>query len=91
MTSTIKSTGIVRKVDLLGRVVIPKEIRSVYNFVEEQEVEFYVENNRIIIGKYHKNCIFCNSDQNLIVYEDKLICGQCVGYINKNMVLGAAQ
>lgn len=73
----MKSTGIVRKVDELGRVVIPIEIRNQFNIVEKDPIEIYVEGSSIVLKKYQQNCIFCGSTKNLSTYEDKLICEKC--------------
>ena len=70
----MKSTGIVRKVDELGRVVIPIEIRNKFDIAEK---EIYVDGSSIILKKYEPNCIFCGNSKNLISYKDKLVCTKC--------------
>ena len=55
----MKSTGIIRKVDELGRVVIPIEIRNQFNIVEKDPIEIYVDGSSIILKKFEPNCIFC--------------------------------
>ena len=77
----MKSTGIIRKVDELGRVVIPIEIRNQFNIAEKDPIEIYVDGSSIILKKYEPNCIFCGNTENLISYNDKLICEDC----SKNM------
>ena len=57
----MKSTGIVRKVDELGRVVLPIEIRRTLDIAERDEIEIFMENDRIILQKYQPSCIFCNN------------------------------
>ena len=79
----MKSTGIVRKVDELGRVVIPIEIRNQFNIAEKDPVEIYVDGSSIVLKKYEPNCIFCGSTENLINYNDKLICEDCSKKISK--------
>ena len=79
----MKSTGIVRKMDELGRVVIPIEIRNQFNIAEKDPVEIYVDGSSIILKKYEPNCIFCGSTENLINYNDKLICEECSKKISK--------
>lgn len=74
----MKSTGMVRRVDELGRVVIPKEIRSKLDIEEKDPLEIYVEGSSIILKKFQTNCIFCGSINNLISYKDKLICSKCI-------------
>ena len=79
----MKSTGIVRKMDELGRVVIPIEIRNQFNIAEKDPVEIYVDGSSIVIKKYEPNCIFCGNTENLIDYNDKLICEDCSKKISK--------
>lgn len=74
----MKSTGMVRRVDELGRVVIPKEIRSKLDIEEKDPLEIYVEGSSIILKKFQTNCIFCGSNNNLVSYKDKLICAKCI-------------
>ena len=73
----MKSTGIVRKVDELGRVVIPIEIRNKFDIAEKDPIEIYVDGSSIILKKYEPNCIFCGKPKNLIAYKDKLVCSKC--------------
>ncbi len=83
----MKSTGIVRKVDELGRVVIPIEIRNQFNIAEKDPIEIYVDGSSIVLKKYEPNCIFCGSTENLISYNDKLICENCskkIGQLKPN-------
>lgn len=79
----MKSTGIVRKVDELGRVVIPIEIRNQFNIAEKDPIEIYVDGSSIILKKYEPNCIFCGNTEKLIDYNDKLICEDCSKKISK--------
>ena len=73
----MKSTGIIRRVDELGRVVIPIEIRNQCNIVEKDPIEIYVEGSSIVLKKYEPNCIFCGNTKDLLSYNDKLICSKC--------------
>ena len=73
----MKSTGIVRRVDELGRVVIPIEIRNQFNIVEKDPIEIYVDGSSIVLKKFEPNCIFCGSTENLYEYNDKLVCKEC--------------
>ncbi len=79
----MKSTGIVRKVDELGRVVIPIEIRNKFNIVEKDPIEIYVDGTSIVLKKFEPNCIFCGNTKNLIDYKDKLICPKCIKQIKE--------
>jgi transcriptional pleiotropic regulator of transition state genes len=75
----LKSTGIVRKVDELGRVVIPIELRRTLGIGEKDPLEIYVDGERIMLKKYEPGCNFCGSIDNLISTKTgKLLCGTCV-------------
>lgn len=74
----MKSTGIVRKVDDLGRIVLPIELRRMLDIAERDELEIFMEGDRIVLQKYVPACIFCGSSQDLTVFQDKNICGECV-------------
>lgn len=73
----MKSTGIIRRVDELGRVVIPIEIRNQFNIIEKDPIEIYVEGSSIVLKKFEPNCIFCGNTKDLSTYNDKLICKKC--------------
>lgn len=74
----MKSTGIIRKVDDLGRIVLPIEMRRILDIAERDELEIYMENDRIILQKYEPACIFCTSSRRLISYGGKNVCRDCV-------------
>ena len=78
----MQSTGIIRRVDELGRVVIPMEIRNQFNIVEKDPIEIYVEGSCIVLKKYEPNCIFCGNTKNLVEYKDKLVCDKCTSLLN---------
>lgn len=78
----MKATGIIRKVDELGRVVIPIEIRNQFNIVEKDPIEIYVDESSIILKKYEPNCIFCGNTDNLVEYQNKLVCEKCSKELN---------
>ncbi len=79
----MKSTGIVRRVDELGRIVIPIELRNKLKIAEKDPIEIYVDGSSIILKKHEESCIFCGSTKNLSEYKDKLICSKCLQNINK--------
>lgn len=79
----MKSTGIIRRMDELGRVVIPIEIRNQFDIAEKDPIEIYVDGSSIVLKKYEPNCIFCGNTKNLIDYNDKLICEDCSQKIGK--------
>ena len=79
----MKATGIVRKIDELGRIVIPVELRNKLNIHIKDEVEIYVEKSSIIIKKYDPSCVFCGKSKDLNEFEDKLICDKCLEKIKQ--------
>lgn len=78
----IKSTGIVRRIDELGRVVIPMEIRHQFGIAVRDPIEIFVDGSSIILKKYGANCVFCGSTKSLSEYNDKLICSKCAKEIS---------
>ena len=74
----MKATGIVRKLDQLGRIVIPKELRNTFYLKEDDPIEIFVDGNDIILRKYQPACIFCNDASDVIQYEGKNICKNCI-------------
>ena len=78
----MKATGIIRRVDELGRVVIPIEIRNQFNIVEKDPIEIYVDDSSIILKKFEPNCIFCNSTEHLVELNNKLVCENCTKKLN---------
>lgn len=73
----MKATGIVRKVDELGRIVLPKELRTVLHIAERDALEIYVEDDCIVLKKYEPACIFCQSAGNTVYYKGKNVCPDC--------------
>lgn len=74
----LKSTGIVRKVDELGRVVIPIELRRTLGIGEKDALEIYVDGERIVLKKYEPACIFTGEVDNTIRYKNKVVSKQCI-------------
>ncbi|MGE4282562.1 MAG: AbrB/MazE/SpoVT family DNA-binding domain-containing protein [Clostridia bacterium] len=79
----MKSTGIVRKVDELGRVVLPIELRRTLDIAEKDALEIYVDGSTIILKKYEPACIFCGNAKDVHVYKGKNICPQCMDELKK--------
>ncbi|MGN1115229.1 MAG: AbrB/MazE/SpoVT family DNA-binding domain-containing protein [Candidatus Ornithomonoglobus sp.] len=73
----MKSTGIVRKVDELGRIVIPKELRRKFNIEEKDGLEIYVEDDRIILRKYEPSCVFCQNVDGVFEFHGRNVCPEC--------------
>ncbi|MBD1372481.1 AbrB/MazE/SpoVT family DNA-binding domain-containing protein [Hazenella sp. IB182357] len=74
----LKSTGIVRKVDELGRVVIPIELRRTLGIGEKDALEIYVDGERIVLKKYEPACIFTGDMDETIRYKNKVVSKQCI-------------
>jgi len=73
----MKSTGSIRKVDDLGRIVLPIELRRTLDIAERDELEIFMEDDRIVLKKYEPACVFCSSEQGLVSYRGKNICQEC--------------
>ena len=74
----IKSTGIVRKVDELGRIVLPKELRDTLKIEHKDPLEIYVDADNIILRKYEPACIFCGNAENVVDFGGKRVCKDCI-------------
>lgn len=74
----MKSTGIIRKVDELGRIVLPIEIRRTLDIEERDELEIFMDNDQIVLQKFEPSCIFCSSSKGLISYQGKNVCRECI-------------
>lgn len=79
----MKSTGIVRRVDELGRIVLPIELRRVLDIAERDELEIFMENDRIILQKYEPTCVFCASSRGLMIHKGKNVCQECLRAIGR--------
>jgi transcriptional pleiotropic regulator of transition state genes len=73
----MKSTGIVRKVDDLGRIVLPKELRNVLDIKERDPMEIYVDGSFIMLQKYEPSCVFCGNASNITTFMGKNVCSDC--------------
>jgi len=74
----MKSTGIVRKVDELGRIVLPVEMRRTLDIAERDAVEIYVEGDSVILRKYQASCVFCGNLKSVTAFQGKFICQDCL-------------
>ena len=81
--SNMKSTGIIRKVDELGRIVLPIELRRTLDIAERDELEIFMENDRIVLQKFEPACLFCGSAQGLITFRGKNVCQNCVNKMSE--------
>ena len=78
ISDMLKSTGIVRKVDELGRIVLPIELRRTLEISVKDALEIYVEGNTVVLKKYEPACIFCGNAKNVTTYKDKIVCEDCI-------------
>ncbi len=74
----MKATGIVRRVDELGRVVLPIELRRTLEIGEKDALEIYVEGSTIVLKKYRSSCIFCDGTKDIQTFKGKNICPKCL-------------
>jgi len=79
----MKSTGIVRKVDELGRVVLPMELRRTLGIIEKDAIEIYVDFEKIFLKRYEPACIFCNNANNIRIFHGKKVCRECATAMGK--------
>jgi len=79
----MKSTGMVRKIDPLGRLVIPIEVRRVLGLKENEPVEMFVSGKQVIVQKYEASCITCGSTENIIKFNERNLCDACIEKIKK--------
>jgi transcriptional pleiotropic regulator of transition state genes len=79
----MRSMGIVRKVDELGRIVLPMELRRTMEINERDPLEIFVDGSTIILKKYEPACIFCNQARDVINYKGKNICQNCLEELKK--------
>jgi len=79
----MKSTGIVRKVDELGRIVLPIELRRTLDIEVRDPLEIYVDGNQIVLKKYEPACIFCGNAKDVIHYKGKNVCTGCMHEIGQ--------
>ncbi|AIQ16968.1 MULTISPECIES: AbrB/MazE/SpoVT family DNA-binding domain-containing protein [Paenibacillus] len=75
----MKPAGVVRKVDQLGRIVLPKSLRKRYQMNEGDPVEILVQGDHIILERYRPKCVFCGSIEGVSEYKDRYICAECLG------------
>lgn len=82
----MKATGIVRKVDELGRVVIPIELRRTFGIEERDGLEIYTDNDCIILRKHEPACVFCGNADEIINYKGKNVCKECLSSMSQKAV-----
>ncbi len=78
----MKSTGIVRRVDDLGRIVLPRELRKILNIDPRDSLEIFMDGDTIILRKYEPQCIFCGQANGVRTFKSKNVCENCIKEIN---------
>ena len=74
----MKSTGIVRTVDELGRIVLPIELRRTLDIAEKDCLEIYMDGPSIVLKKYQPACIFCDEGKDIVMFRGKNVCSKCI-------------
>ncbi len=74
----MKSTGIIRQIDRMGRIVLPAELRRSMDIEIGDTMEISVERDSIILKKYHPSCVFCDSSRETSLFKGKTICARCL-------------
>ncbi len=81
----MKANGIVRKIDELGRIVIPMEIRNTLDLRSRDAVQISLEDERIVLTKFGESCVFCGSGDKLKACMGKQVCQKCAGEAKKRL------
>ncbi len=81
----MKSTGIVRKMDDLGRIVLPVELRRTLEIEEKDPLEIFIDGNTIILKKYQPACIFCGNAKDVFTYKGRNVCPDCIADMGKKL------
>lgn len=79
----MKSTGIVRKIDELGRIVLPKELRRTLGLNDRESVEIYVDQDAIILKKFKSTCVLCGDNEDLLDFKGKSVCQKCMNELKR--------
>ena len=77
----MKTTGIVRQMDSLGRIVLPIELRRTLDIAQKDSLEIFVEEDRVILRKYAPSCIFCGNAEDLRSFRGKNVCPACLAQL----------
>ena len=79
----MKSTGIVRKVDEQGRIVLPIELRKTFGIDDKDSVEIYTDGDLIILKKHEPACVFCGEARDTVSFKGKNVCKNCIKEMNE--------
>ncbi len=81
----MKPTGIVRKIDDLGRIVLPISIRQTMDISSGDPIEIFVDNGKVMLQKYQPACVFCNNAEDIVYFNGKRICENCLAKIKAEL------
>lgn len=81
----MKPTGIVRKIDDLGRIVLPISIRQTMDISSGDPIEIFVDNGKVMLQKYQPACVFCNNAEDIVYFNGKRICEDCLAKIKAEL------
>lgn len=79
----MKSTGMIRKIDDLGRIVIPMEIRNALDLEKHAAMEIFVEGDNIVLTRHTTSCLFCGEKETPYYFHGKMICRNCMNELKK--------
>ena len=85
----VRRTGVARKVDQLGRVVLPAEVRRHFGIRPGDLIEIAVDSDAILLTKVEDRCVFCGGTASLNEFASKLVCGECVSRLAAEEASGA--
>lgn len=77
-----RTTGVSRKIDDLGRIVLPAEIRRRFGLTEGTHVEIQVEDNHIVLSKVEDSCVFCGVTDDLRPFRERRVCAGCIAQLS---------
>lgn len=80
----MKATGFIKKIDEMGRIVVPKDIRKALGVSNLDYVQFYLDENGVVLRKYNNCCFLCSSCENVVPYKERFICENCIAEL-KNL------
>jgi transcriptional pleiotropic regulator of transition state genes len=87
LRGNLKSTGVVRRIDELGRIVLPSEIRRVFGIREGDELDISVEGERVILEKRRDLCLFCGAESPDVLFKGRRVCASCVGEMSETVAV----
>lgn len=81
----MKTIGIVRSLDNLGRIIVPRELRNTLGIKEDDPVEVFTDGECIVLKKYEPGCTFCGELDDTKIFRDKRVCAQCIKQMRESI------